>query len=228
MVKPSWEHYLPKEGDQIIEIDPGMAFGTGTHETTGMCVALVEQYVKPGDAGDRRRHRHGHTGHRRGAHGRAGRAGHRPGRRWPCAWRGTTSCSTAWRTRSPPASGDLLEAVDEAADVVIANIIADVICMLAEPVKAHIKNERPVYLLGHRARAAGRGHFGAERGGLSGSGRAQSGRVGGHLRPQGVRMHRFCVPGSYAPGQELTLPPEEAAHALKVLRLREGDEVERV
>ena len=39
-------------------------------------------------------------------------------------------------------------------------------------------------------------------------------------------MHRFCVPGSYAPGQELTLPPEEAAHALKVLRLREGDEVE--
>ena len=35
--------------------------------------------------------------------------------------------------------GDLLEAVDEVADVVIANIIADVICMLAEPVKAHIK-----------------------------------------------------------------------------------------
>ena len=34
--------------DRIITIDPGMAFGTGTHETTGMCVSLVEEIVKPG------------------------------------------------------------------------------------------------------------------------------------------------------------------------------------
>lgn len=39
-------------------------------------------------------------------------------------------------------------------------------------------------------------------------------------------MHRFCLPGEYAPGQELTFPPEEAAHAVRVLRLREGEEVE--
>ena len=49
VVKPSWEHYDAQPGDRVIEIDPGMAFGTGTHETTGMCVELVEKYVKPGD-----------------------------------------------------------------------------------------------------------------------------------------------------------------------------------
>lgn len=49
VVKPSWEHYEAQEGDKVIEIDPGMAFGTGTHETTGMCVELVEKYVQKGD-----------------------------------------------------------------------------------------------------------------------------------------------------------------------------------
>ena len=41
VVKPSWERFEPQPGDHIIEIDPGMAFGTGTHETTGRCVRLV-------------------------------------------------------------------------------------------------------------------------------------------------------------------------------------------
>lgn len=49
VVKPSWEEYTPREGDRVIEIDPGMAFGTGTHETTGMCVEMVERYVQSGD-----------------------------------------------------------------------------------------------------------------------------------------------------------------------------------
>ena len=48
VVKPSWETAEVRPGDHVIEIDPGTAFGTGTHETTGMCVKLVEKYVKPG------------------------------------------------------------------------------------------------------------------------------------------------------------------------------------
>ena len=48
VIKPGWEEYSPEPGDRIITIDPGMAFGTGTHETTGMCVALAEEYVHPG------------------------------------------------------------------------------------------------------------------------------------------------------------------------------------
>lgn len=45
VVKPSWEEYQQEEGDLIIELDPGMAFGTGTHETTSMCIRELENYV---------------------------------------------------------------------------------------------------------------------------------------------------------------------------------------
>lgn len=49
VVKPSWENYEKKDDEIVIEMDPGMAFGTGTHETTKMCSALLEKYVKPSD-----------------------------------------------------------------------------------------------------------------------------------------------------------------------------------
>ena len=45
VVKPTWEDYEKQEGDLIIELDPGMAFGTGTHETTSMCIRELEKYV---------------------------------------------------------------------------------------------------------------------------------------------------------------------------------------
>lgn len=48
VVVPSWEEYSPNEGEQIIKMDPGMAFGTGTHETTKLCAELLEQYLEPG------------------------------------------------------------------------------------------------------------------------------------------------------------------------------------
>lgn len=46
LVKPTWEEYEEQSGDLIIELDPGMAFGTGTHETTTMCIQQLENYVK--------------------------------------------------------------------------------------------------------------------------------------------------------------------------------------
>ena len=49
VVKPTWEPYDAQPDDLVIEMDPGMAFGSGTHETTGMCLALLEKAVKPGD-----------------------------------------------------------------------------------------------------------------------------------------------------------------------------------
>ncbi len=45
VIKPSWEEYAAEPGDVIIELDPGMAFGTGTHETTVMCIKLIEKYI---------------------------------------------------------------------------------------------------------------------------------------------------------------------------------------
>jgi len=48
MVVPTWEEYEPQQGDLILKMDPGMAFGTGTHETTRLCATLTEDYMKPG------------------------------------------------------------------------------------------------------------------------------------------------------------------------------------
>lgn len=49
IIKPSWENYDKLEGDLIINIDPGMAFGTGIHETTQMCIVELENSVKKED-----------------------------------------------------------------------------------------------------------------------------------------------------------------------------------
>ncbi len=49
VIKPSWEEYTPQPEDLVIELDPGMAFGTGTHETTQMCARLGEKYLIAGD-----------------------------------------------------------------------------------------------------------------------------------------------------------------------------------
>mgnify|MGYP001250922116 CR=1 FL=1 len=45
VIKPTWEEYEEKEEDIIVELDPGMAFGTGTHETTALCIEALEKYV---------------------------------------------------------------------------------------------------------------------------------------------------------------------------------------
>lgn len=48
VVKPSWEPWDAAEGEVIIEIDPGMAFGSGAHATTRLCLLLLEEAVTPG------------------------------------------------------------------------------------------------------------------------------------------------------------------------------------
>ena len=48
VIVPTWRDYDPRDGDVVIELDPGMAFGTGHHPTTGMCLALLEELVRPG------------------------------------------------------------------------------------------------------------------------------------------------------------------------------------
>lgn len=48
VIVPTWRSYEPAEGDVVIELDPGMAFGTGHHPTTTMCLKALEQSVTPG------------------------------------------------------------------------------------------------------------------------------------------------------------------------------------
>lgn len=48
VIKPAWIEIETRPDDVVIELDPGMAFGTGTHPTTQMCLQACEQYAKPG------------------------------------------------------------------------------------------------------------------------------------------------------------------------------------
>ena len=49
VVKPSWREHSPQPGDVVIELDPGMAFGTGLHPTTQMCLLALEKHLRLGD-----------------------------------------------------------------------------------------------------------------------------------------------------------------------------------
>jgi len=46
VVKPTWQDYEKQDNEKIIEIDPGMAFGTGTHPTTYLCINMLEKYME--------------------------------------------------------------------------------------------------------------------------------------------------------------------------------------
>ena len=48
LIRPNWENGYDAQGRTVLHLEPGLAFGTGTHETTRLCMELLEQYVKPG------------------------------------------------------------------------------------------------------------------------------------------------------------------------------------
>ena len=130
VIKPTWEAFDPEPDDKIIQIDPGMAFGSGTHETTGMCTELIERYVRPGqrvcDVGTG-------TGILAIA---AALMGARPVLASdidPMAVRVAREnvALNGLGGVVDVRQGDLLAAVDAPCDVLIANIIADVIVMMA-------------------------------------------------------------------------------------------------
>lgn len=48
VIRPSWREYTPQNDEVVLELDPGMAFGTGLHPTTRMCLEQLEKYTRPG------------------------------------------------------------------------------------------------------------------------------------------------------------------------------------
>jgi len=138
VIRPGWEAYEAQEGDKVVTIDPGMAFGTGTHETTGMCVSLVEEYVKPGmnvmDVGTG-------TGILAIAAAHMGAKPVLASDIDPMAVRVAKENIeiNGFSDVIEAKVGNLLEVAEGKADVVIANIIADVIIMIAADVREVVK-----------------------------------------------------------------------------------------
>lgn len=137
VVKPIWEEYKKNSDEIVIELDPGMAFGTGTHETTRMCIKALEKYVKSEsvvfDIG---------TGSGILAIGAA-----KLGAKNVVAVDLDPVAVDSARENAgfnnldniQVMHGNLMDVVKGKADIVVANIIAEVIMVLADDVKSFMK-----------------------------------------------------------------------------------------
>ena len=141
VVKPTWEEYTPKDGELIIEIDPGMAFGTGNHATTALCINVLEKYVREGmeiiDVGT-------------GSGILAVQAALLGADKVlaldfdPVAVKaaGENVALNHLEDKVTVRNSDLLKAADMKGDIVIANIVADIILRLLPDVPNYLKGEK--------------------------------------------------------------------------------------
>ena len=139
VVKPIWEEYEAKEDELVLELDPGMAFGTGTHETTRMCIQALDKYVKAEstvfDVGC-------------GSGILAIAAAKLGAKRAVGVDLDPVAVESARENvgfnnlnNIEILYGNLVEVIDGKADIVVANIIAEVICILTEDVKRVLKED---------------------------------------------------------------------------------------
>lgn len=140
VIKPSWEEYNPKEGEHVIKIDPGMAFGTGTHHTTNMCMARLEKVLPANaevfDVGTG-------SGILAIAAALLGAKSVKAVDIDAVAVR--VACENiadnGLEDKIEVKEGDLLRGTEGQADVIIANIIADIIIMLLKDIPGKLKDE---------------------------------------------------------------------------------------
>lgn len=137
VIKPSWEEYAQAPDEIVIELDPGMAFGTGTHHTTAMCIRCLEQVIQAGDivfdVGTG-------SGILAVAAAKLGAAHVQAVDLDGVAVRVAQEniILNQVETKITLAQGDLLTGVDGRANVIVANIIADVIIRLLPDVPARL------------------------------------------------------------------------------------------
>lgn len=139
VIKPTWEDYQPREDDIVIELDPGSAFGTGSHETTRMCMEMLQKYVRRGctvfDVGCG-------SGILSIVSSKLG-AGHVTGIDIDeaAADAAVKNVRISGERNVRIKRGRLLEGIGGKADIVVANIIADVVIDLADAVDSFLSGE---------------------------------------------------------------------------------------
>jgi ribosomal protein L11 methyltransferase len=140
VVKPSWEEYAPQDNDIILELDPGMAFGTGTHGTTILCLESLEKMVKPGmtvfDVG-------AGSGILSIAAAKLGATAVRAVE-YDAMASDTARANVANNGVDDVVAvtrGNLLDAIEGKADIIVANLIADLILQLAPAIPEHLEAE---------------------------------------------------------------------------------------
>ena len=140
VVKPEWEEYSPQDGEIVIEIDPGMAFGTGTHETTSMCINQIEKNLK---AGDRVIDIGSGSGILSMAAVLLGAEKATGVDLDPVAVRVALENVELnnLQDKIDILHGNLTDVIREKADIVVANIMADIILILLEDVREFIKDD---------------------------------------------------------------------------------------
>jgi ribosomal protein L11 methyltransferase len=139
IIKPLWEKYESKKSDVIIELDPGLAFGTGSHETTSMCLEALEKNVHKDalvyDIG---------TGSGILAIGAAKLGAKKVlGIDLDPVAVDSAKENVGFNklTNIEILKGNLFELVTGKADIIVANIIAEIIISMAKDVKNYIKNQ---------------------------------------------------------------------------------------
>ncbi|MDP4145666.1 MAG: 50S ribosomal protein L11 methyltransferase [Bacillota bacterium] len=139
VIKPIWEEYNKKDYELLVELDPGMAFGTGTHETTRMCLQALERYVEEDstvfDIGT-------------GSGILAIAAAKLNAKKAVGVDLDTVAVTSAKQNveynhldNIEIKHGNLMDVVEGKADIVVANIIADVIMLLAPDVKNFLNED---------------------------------------------------------------------------------------
>ena len=139
VIKPIWEPYEVKNDEIVVELDPGMAFGTGTHETTRMCMKSLEKYTKKDstvfDIGT-------------GSGILAISAAKLGAKHVVAVDLDPVAVDSAKKnvgynniSNIEVLHGDLMEVVNGKAEIVVANIIADVIIFLVEGVKEFLNKD---------------------------------------------------------------------------------------
>ena len=147
VICPEWIAYRPKPEEVVVSLDSNMAFGTGEHETTSMCLELLQKYLHPGDTvvdvgcGS----------------GILGIAAVKLGARFAYL---TDIDYVAVRSAEHNASlngvaeqvkvalSDLLEGADICGEIMMANITADILCRLADSIPKNLKEGGTLILSG--------------------------------------------------------------------------------